>query len=85
MKVDSKNLKRARELLSELQNLENALNVTNNYDWELSAQFYTFHNENTKTPLKINVPLSKKGDLKDQILEHINQRILEIKKELETL
>ena len=85
MKVDSKNITRARELLSELENLEKALHVATNYDWKLSAAFYTFHNDNTKSPLKISVPLPKSGDLKDQIFEHINLRIFEIKKELETL
>ena len=85
MKVDFKTIQRARELLAELKNLEDALHVTTNYDWKLSTEFYTFHNDNTKSPLKISVPLPKSGGLKDTIIEHINQRIFEIKKELETL
>lgn len=46
MNIERDNLKKARELLNELETLESALNVSSNYDSEIYAQFHTMHNNN---------------------------------------
>ena len=83
MKVDKKNLDKARELLAELSNLEDIRNVWTNYDAEAHAVYSTKHNNNTHQykEIRIKMPLEAHMAMKD----YIARRIDEIHKELESL
>ena len=83
MKVEKKFLDRARELLEELDKLEETKDVLTNYDSKVCVQYSTFYNHNRKElkAVKINMPPEIIGSMN----EYIEKRIFEIKKELETL
>lgn len=79
-----KNIKKAKELLEELGNLEDIQDIANNYDASYHARFYTQHNNNDSESKTRFLQLPK--NIVDELLkEHIPTRIYEIKKELETL
>ena len=48
MNIEKKNLDKARELLAELERLEEVDDVLGNYDARAYAVFRTCHNNNTK-------------------------------------
>lgn len=83
MKVEKKFLDRARELLEELNNLEKAKDILQNYDSKVCVQYSTFYNHNRKElkEVKIKMPPEIIGSMN----EYMENRIFEIKKELETL
>ena len=83
MKIEKENLKRARDLLNELEKLEQALNIMGNYDATISAQFKSIYNNNKESALTVVVPISEYS--KKFILDDINLRIEQIKKELGTI
>ena len=84
MKTDKESIEKAKALLSELAKLENALDVLNNYDATAYMYFYTQHNNNkqfSSNDAKIPMPAS----MKKEAISHINQRVTEIKQELEKI
>ena len=83
MKVEKKTLDRARELLKELNDLEEAKDVMQNYDSKVQVLYSTFYNHNIKElkEVKIKIP----PEVVRVMSEYIENRIFEIKKELETL
>lgn len=83
MNIEKKNLDKARELLAELERLEEVDDVLGNYDASAYALFKTFHNNNTKTLKEVRVPMPP--DVSKAMREYISHRIYEIKKELESL
>ncbi len=83
MNIEKKNLDKARELLAELERLEEVDDVLGNYDAMVYAIFETFHNNNNKTLKEVKVPMPP--DVSKAMREYISHRIYEIKKELESL
>lgn len=83
MNIEKKNLDKARELLAELERLEEVDDVLGNYDAMVYAIFKTCHNNNTKTLKEVRVPMPP--DVSKAMREYISHRIYEIKKELESL
>lgn len=83
MNIEKKNLDKARELLAELERLEEVDDVLGNYDAMVYAIFETFHNNNTKILKEVKVPMPP--DVSKAMREYISHRIYEIKKELESL
>lgn len=83
MNIEKKNLDKARELLAELERLEEVDDVLGNYDASAYAIFKTCHNNNTKTLKEVRVPMPP--DVSKAMREYISHRIYEIKKELESL
>ena len=83
MKVEKKFLDRARALLEELDKLEEAKDVLTNYDSKVQVLYSTYYNHNLKElkQVKIKMPPEIIGNMN----EYIDNRIFEIKKELETL
>ena len=84
MKTDRESVKKAKTLLSELAELENALDVLNNYDAKAYMYFFTQHNNNKQfcsNDAKIPMPAS----MKKEAISHITQRVAEIKQELEKI
>jgi len=83
MNIEKKNLDKARELLNELANLEDALDVFKNYDSRVQAVYSSKHNKNTKVykEVKVEMPIQ----LVRAMECHILRRIDEIHKELEAL
>lgn len=82
MKTSKNNLERARELLNELHDLENALYVTS-YRSDVSIKFSadiksSFPNKTVEIPCPT-------AELRGIIVKSINKRISEIKDELEKL
>lgn len=89
MNIERDNLKKARELLNELETLESAIAVSSNYDSEIYAQFHTVHNNNEGHSKTVTIPIAKRGFIGDStrnfIIDEVNLRIEKIKKELETM
>lgn len=83
MNIEKKNLDKARELLAELETLEDVDDVLGNYDARTYAVFRTGHNHNTKTLKEVRVPMPP--DVRKAMKEYMSHRIYEIKKELESL
>jgi len=83
MNIEKKNLDKARELLAELERLEEVDDVLGNYDARAYAVFRTCHNNNTKTLKEVRVPMP--SDVSKAMREYMSHRIYEIKKELESL
>ena len=83
MKVDEKNLDRARKLLEELSTLEDIKKVCGNYDAKVHAIYSTAHNNNTKRYKEVRIEMPKEVVL--IMKDHIERRIAEIHKELEAL
>lgn len=83
MQINETNLKKAWELLSELEKLEEARGVTGNYDAKVYATFSTVHNYNAGTGKKVQITMPP--DITKLMNEYISNRIFEIKKELESL
>ena len=83
MNIEKKNLDKARKLLAELERLEEVDDVLGNYDARAYAVFRTCHNNNTKTPKEVRVPMPP--DVSKAMREYMSHRIYEIKKELESL
>ena len=83
MNIEKKNLDKARELLNELANLEDALDVFKNYDSRVQAVYSSKHNKNTKIykEVRIKMPLQLVGAMES----YIRHRIDEIHKELKSL
>lgn len=83
MNIEKKNLDRARELLNELSNLEDALDVFKNYDSHVRVVYSSQHNKNTKVykEVKVEMPLQLVGAMES----YIRHRIYEIRKELEAI
>lgn len=83
MKVEKKTLDRARELLKELNDLEEAKDVMQNYDSKVYAFYRTFYNHNEKQLKEVKIKMPP--EVVRVMSEYIENRIFEIKKELETL
>ena len=83
MNIEKKNLDKARELLAELERLEEVDDVLGNYDARAYAVFRTYYNNNTKTLKEVRVPMPP--DVSKAMREYMSHRIYEIKKELESL
>ena len=83
MNIDKKNLDRARELLAELSVLEDIKKICGNYDAKVHAVYSTVHNNNTKRYKEVKIEMPKEVML--IMKEHIDRRIDELRKELETL
>lgn len=83
MKVEKKFLDRARELLEELDKLEEAKDVLTNYDSKVQVLYSTFHNHNLKELKQVIIKMPP--EVVRTMSEYIENRIFEIKKELETL
>lgn len=83
MNIEKKNLDRVRELLKELEKLEDVNDVLGNYDASVSAVFSTWHNSNTKRLKEVGIPMP--ADIRKSMNEYISNRIYEVKKELESL
>lgn len=83
MNISQANIKRVRELLKEMEKLEEAMEVMKNYDSKVFAVFWTAHNDNKKTTREVMIPVSKETSKK--IIEEVKDRIFAIQKELEQL
>ena len=83
MNIEKKNLDKARELLKELETLEEAYDVLGNYDARAYAVFKTSYNNNAKTLKEVRFPMPL--DIRNSMIAYISHRIYEIKKELESL
>ena len=83
MKLGKANLEKARTLLCELSNLEDALKVLDNYDSQISVKCVTFYNDNSKVHKEVSIPLPP--DSKIIIRTYINDRIFQIKEELRSM
>lgn len=83
MKVSNENIKKARDLLDELETLEGAMEVMKNYDAKVFALFWTGHNDNTKRTSEVRVQVSQ--EMCSKLMDEVQDRIFEIRKELEQL
>lgn len=83
MNIEKKSLDKARELLAELERLEEVDDILDNYDSMSYAVFRTFHNHNTNTLKEVRIPMPP--DVHKAMREYMSHRIYEIKKELESL
>ena len=83
MKVSNENIEKARKLLTELETLEEAMEVMRNYDAKIFALFWSAYNDNTKQTREVRVQLSR--ELREQIMDEVQDKIFAIKKELEQL
>ena len=83
MDTSEKNIRKARRLLDELYSLEEALEVLGNYDVEVYGCFRTCHNNNRNysKEVKVRVP----SEIKNEMKSFIENRIVQIKAELEEL
>ena len=83
MNTSVKNLQKARELLKQLEVMEEAKDVWTNYDKKLYAEFYTAHNNNAAHSKTVRILLPQ--HLQEPILQWIDDEILRLRKELEKL
>ncbi len=83
MKTDVVSLTKARKLLDELNQLEEARDVLGNYDAKSYALFTSVYNSNSKVPKEVRIPLP--ADVRKSSIDYINERIAEIKKQLAEL
>ncbi len=60
MNISQANIKRVRELLKEMEKLEEAMEVMKNYDSKVFAVFWTAHNDNKKTTREVIILFQKK-------------------------
>lgn len=84
MNIEKRNLDKARKLLKELEALEEVRDVQSNYDASVSVVFTTLHNNNRKTLKEVRISMPS-IDVRNSINEYVQNRIYEIKKELESL
>lgn len=83
MNIERENIAKVKKLIEELEMLEDAIDITRNYDASIKASFFTLHNHNTKTSKSVKIPIS--NDIEKAIIKSIYERIEEIKKELEKM
>lgn len=83
MNIERENIGKAKKLIEELEMLEDAIDITRNYDASIMASFFTLHNHNTKTSKSVEIPIS--NDIEKAIIKNVHERIEEIKKELEKM
>ena len=83
MNIEKKNLDKARELLKELETLEEVYDVLGNYDSRAYAVFKTSYNNNSETPKEVRIPMPT--DIRTSMIAYISHRIYEIKTVLESL
>lgn len=83
MNIERENIGKAKKLIEELEMLEDAIDITRNYDASITASFFTLHNHNTKTSKSVEIPIS--SDIEKAIIKNVHERIEEIKKELEKM
>ena len=74
MNISQANIKRVRELLKEMEKLEEAMEVMKNYDSKVFAVSWTPHNDNKKTTREVIIPVSKETSKK--IIEEVKDRIV---------
>lgn len=83
MKTDRKTKEAVKGLLKELENLEDALDITSNNDAEIYFLFTTLHNHNTKSRKSVKIKLSKA--LEEVAISEVKKGITEIDEELKKL
>lgn len=83
MNIEKENLDKARELLKELEALEGVKDVCSNYDASAHVTFWTLHNSNRKEVKQVQIPLPLY--MYKSMHEYVENRIYEVKKELESL
>lgn len=83
MQTDVVSLTKARKLMDELDQLEEARNVLGNYDVKSYVLFSSVYNSNTKVPKEVRIPLP--ADARKTCIDYIHKRIAEIKKQLAEL
>ena len=83
MNTSVKNLQKARELLKQLEVMEETKDVWKNYDRKLYAEFYTAHNNNATHGKTVRVALP--SQLQEAILKWVDDEILRLKEEIEKL
>ena len=83
MRIDENSLKQAEILLNERANLKKALETWANYDSRMSITFYSGHNNNTKIPIKIDVPMPI--EFQQPIIEAIKEKISTIDEKLKQI
>ncbi len=83
MKTDEKTRKALKGLLEELENLEDALDIMSkdNYDAKVYSYFFTGYNHNEKSSKSVKILMS--ASLKKAAIFEVENRIAEIKEELE--
>lgn len=83
MNVSPQNLEEARKLLTELEQLESALDILSNYDSQVSVRFWTGHNHNTKQPKTVLLPVS--SNVLTSVVAEIKDRKISIKQQLKKM
>lgn len=83
MKTDNKSMQYARELMQELFKLQDTLDILNNYDAKSYMYFITIHNNNKPRAKDVKIPMP--ASIKKDAVAYINQRIDEIKQELQKI
>lgn len=83
MNIKRENIAKAKKLIEELEMLEDAIDITRNYDASIKVSFSTLHNHNTKNSKSVKIPIS--NDIEKSIIKGVYERIEEIKKELEKM
>ena len=83
MKTDEMTKKTVKGLLKELENLEDALDITSNNDAEIYFLFTTLHNHNTNSRKSVKIKMSKA--LKEVAISEVKKGIAEIDEELKKI
>lgn len=83
MNISPQNLEEARRLLTELEQLESALEILSHYDSKVSVRFWTGHNNNTKQPKEVLLPIS--SNVLTSVVSEIKDRKANIKQQLKKM